>query len=274
MDQLNSFQQQNNLNVITGDIGIAERKLEKLHKEIEELEDIKKVETKEVKARLAVAKKAVQTAEEENKRLEIANREIKEENIRVKRDTEIYGNNEVKKAEEAVGAIYTKAQETNKEADERNEKSKVWEAELVIREATAKETQELSTKQIAENSLEKARLAELSTKITEQEKQANKTVVEAQEKVHTLDRDAATKTARNKGLDITIRIKEAIAKRTEEEAKAKLVEATRVLAEAKAMKEANEKEKENLNTAWIVVNDRTATLKRGFDELRAKGGDA
>lgn len=188
----------------------------------------------------------------------------------ITKDLESYGKNEISKAEEAVKSIYTDAQITKKQVDEALQSAKDHQTTVDKKEKEIEQREASAYAKEIENKKEQERIDAELANVDQQKKDAQKAVSEAEQKVYTLNSKEKQLQANVRGLNLTIQIKEAWVKKTDEETSEKIARSKQILSEANAMKDANEVKEDILKRREKLLVDRRETLDRGFNELRAE----
>lgn len=269
---LTSTEQNQTLQIIQGEIRLAERDKEKIHESLKQLQEIRAIENKEYESTRKQRQKDISTLTEKRNTLEQEVKNAEEKKAQIFKNIEAYGADELKNVKLAVTSIYAEAQQVKTEADNKLSDVNQRDGLVTIREHNVNQKEnELLVKEAAVAARERA-IKQQENELLLKVDRVNALMKKVGKQRDAVEREIIIKTAIIKGLDTTISEKQAYAKKLETEAEVKLKEARRALVQTKLVKIMQDQKEEKFRIKEIQLKDRQRTLQRGFDELRSKGG--
>lgn len=249
-----------------------ELKKERIFEELRQLEEVKKVEYKEHEARINNLKKDIRILTEERAILDAACKKAVKEREKATESTTVYVKNELEAAEKEVGKIYAKATETLKTAERIEDKCKLKQDLVDIKEEELNKREKLLNDRYDENIRRKLELDKKEADFKTSEESRQKSIAMDEEKVDTLTREIARKEAKLKGLHITISINEKSNEEIELITK-RIKKEQRILIAKQKVKEVELNfQEENITKREIAVKERERIASRAYREIINKGG--
>lgn len=257
---------------IEGEIRLAEKQRDQILDDLTRIDSVKKDELKYHQDKIKKLTDEIGILQEKRDGLQTDIRDLNKTYQTTKEDIKTYSETEIKKAHDEVQGIYQTAERTRKSAEDKETDVNKAAENVAIREADVNKRDDEVKRHADENTKESERLTSESQALEKRKNEAEQAISQAKETVYTLEGRTRQESAKLRGLELTIKIKEEWIANAEKETKATQAEANRVLIEANAMKKANEEKEVTLQNQETYLKDRRASLERAVDEFVKKGG--